>query len=416
MDLTFDGLVDADRFAAPVAGPRRWWSGPLAVEELVLGSVRCALTAANAAVGERRFEVRSDLVAANVASIGHLRVDGRGPEAFAPMSGFFRCVDGWIRTHANFPHHAAALHAVFGADDAAGLSRALAEVRAVEAETLVRRAGGIAGVVRTREEWVASAPGAAVEAQPWIRLDAGDGDPRGPEGMRVLDLTRVIAGPTASKLLAALGADVLRVDSPHRPELLDQHLDTGAGKRSATADLADRATLRRLHELVDEADVVLLGYRPGALDRFGLAPADLAADHPRLAVVHLDAWGDTGPWAGERGFDSVAQAPTGIADAYRKDDGAPGALPVQALDHATGHGVAAAALSLVGRGGIAHLSLARTAGELFRLGTPTGSPATSSAPLAEIDSPHGRLTQVHPLVGKPLPPGEYGAAGLAWRR
>src|SRR5262249_26589541 len=198
------------------------------------------------------------------------------------------------------------------------------------------------------------------------------------------------------------------------PELLDQHLDTGAGKRSAIADLTDAATLKRVRQLAASADVVMLGYRPGALARFGLDPQELHSAHPHLAVVHLDAWGLRGPWWRDRGFDSVVQAPTGIGHAYRTPDGTPGVLPVQALDHATGYGAAAAALALLRRGGIAHLSLARTADELFALPVPNASPHKLDVPLVEIDSPHGTLRQVRPLVGAAHAPTEYCAASLVW--
>ncbi|MYR64088.1 hypothetical protein GTY54_50435, partial [Streptomyces sp. SID625] len=160
-------------------------------------------------------------------------------------------------------------------------------------------------------------------------------------GVRVLDLTRVIAGPVATRTLALLGADVLRVDPPHLPELADQHADTGFGKRSAALDPAtDRAAFE---ELLAGADVVVTGYRPGALDRFGLSPEALAERRPALVVAELSAWGAYGPWARRRGFDSLVQVATGIA-AVEGGDGRPGALPAQALDHGTGYLLAAAVL------------------------------------------------------------------------
>jgi hypothetical protein len=409
------GLLDVDRFAIPVVGPRVWWAGPRNVEGLALESVRCALTAANALRPGKAAEVRAEVVAANFASPSHLRIDGRRPSLFAPMSAYFRCADGWVRTHANFPHHAAALHRLFAVKDREGLAKALAELPAIAVEGSIRNAGGVAAALRTRAEWEVSPYGRAVAAEPWIRFGVGDREQRPrSDRIRVLDFTRVIAGPTATKFLASLGADVLRIDPPRMPELLDQHIDTGAGKRSAVAELADPATLAQVRKLAASADVVMLGYRPRALARFGLDPDELHAAHPHLAIVHLDAWGDQGPWGRERGFDSVVQAATGIGDAYRRPDGTPGALPVQALDHATGYGAAAAALALLERGGIAHLSLARTADELFALPPPDGSPAPLEVPSAEIDSPYGRLRQVQPLVGPPRAPGTYGAASLDW--
>ena len=415
MLTSFTGLLDVDRHAVSVVGPRAWWAGPLNVEALALESVQCALTAANAVSPGCVSEVRAEVVAANFGSVSHLRINGRAPSLFAAMSGYFRCADGWLRTHANFPHHAAALCQALGVTDRERLGYALSERPAIAAEIAIRAAGGVAAALRSRPEWDASPPGRAVAAEPWIRFGLGDGEHRRQlGGLRVLDFTRVIAGPTATKFLASLGADVLRIDPPRMPELLDAHLDTGAGKRSATAELSDPATLARVRELAASADVVMLGYRPGALARFGLDPNELHAAHPHLAVVHIDAWGDRGPWALERGFDSVVQAATGIGNAYRRPDGSPGVLPVQALDHATGYGAAAAVLALLERGGTAHLSLARTAGELFALPAPGGSSLELDVPLAEIDSPYGKLRQVRPLLGESRAPGEYGAASVAW--
>lgn len=408
-------LVDVDRFGVRVDGPSVWWTGPLNVEGLALESVRCAVIAANARGAELDCEVRADLVAANFGSFSHLRIDGRQASGFAEMSRFFACVDGWLRTHANFPHHREALCRVFGVRDRAGLAQALAEVAALDAEAAVLDNGGVAAAVRSRAAWSASPQGRAVAREPWIRFKPGDREQsHNLNGLRVLDFTRVIAGPIATRFLAAVGADVLRVDPPGMPELLDQYLDTGAGKRSALADLNDSATLERVKRLAAEADVVILGYRPGALAKFGLDPEQLHAELPHLAVVHIDAWGNAGPWANLRGFDSIVQAATGIAETYRQPDGAPGALPVQALDHATGYGAAAAALALLERGGIAHLSLARTAEELYDLPPATGSPATVKLPMVSVESPHGTIEQVRPIVGQPASPGGYGEAPLSW--
>jgi hypothetical protein len=196
----------------------------------------------------------------------------------------------------------------------------------------------------------------------------GDDAPLPAAGVRVLDLTRVIAGPVCSRYLGALGADVLRLDPPHLPDLEPgTPADTLLGKRSAFLDLRDDAGARRLKELLAGSDVVLLGYRPGALARFGLTPEDLADRHPGLVIAQLSAWGFTGPWAERRGFDSIVQAACGIAALEAGADGTPGALPCQLLDHGTGYLTAAAVLDALAeqreRGGthLARLSLARTA-------------------------------------------------------
>jgi crotonobetainyl-CoA:carnitine CoA-transferase CaiB-like acyl-CoA transferase len=248
--------------------------------------------------------------------------------------------------------------------------------------------------------------------------------------VRVLDLTRVIAGPSATRLLGALGADVLRIDPPRYPELLDAHLDADFAKRSAAVDLADGDQLARVRELAAAADVVVLGYRAAALARFGLDPASLRADQPQLAVVSLNAWGRGGPWADARGFDSIVQAACGIARIYGSEhDGVwrPGALPVQALDYATGLGIAAAAVALLaarrrGVTGSAHLSLAATAHELLAAPPPSGAEARSlPVPRRQAKSPHGILDYVPPpllldgeQVEYPHAPERYGSASLEW--
>ena len=373
----------------PVAGPRRFWEGPLDVESLAVASVREAARAATALAARRgrpvALTVDSRDVAAAFDSFGHLRVDGRALVAWAPLSGFLPAADGWVRVHANYPHHRLGLLAALdvGGDDDESVRPLVADAvaalpaRAVEAR--VRAHGGVAAALRTAEEWRAHEHGRVATAGPLVEVvavtDASrplpgyDGLPMA--GLRVLDLTRVIAGPTATRVLAALGADVLRVDPPGSPELLDQHLDTGFAKRSAVADLADPAARATLEELLGVADVVVTGYRPGALARFGLDGAALLERHPTLVVAELSAWGATGPWAHERGFDSIVQAATGIGHRYGRTrpgapgEWAPGALPVQALDHASGYLLAATAMRLLERrnrgGAFARISLARVA-------------------------------------------------------
>src|SRR6185503_18682368 len=187
------------------------------------------------------------------------------------------------------------------------------------------------------------------------------------------------AGPVATRTLASHGADVLRVDHPRLPDDPAGLLDTGPGKRSTALDLATRGGRAAAEELLAGADVVVTGYRPGALDAFGLDPASLAERHPHLAVVRLRAWGAAGPWADRRGFDSLVQAAAGIADTLAGEAG-PGVLPAQALDHATGHLAAAAALRALARrrdeGGVwcAELSLAQLAHWLLSAGARPETP------------------------------------------
>jgi len=439
---------------------RRWWAGPLDVEGLALDSVEAAAAALDLYTGlPGRYTTTPGLTAAAFDSFGYLRIAGRKPQGFAPLSGFRRTADGWIRLHANYPHHEQRLLRALGTTSAEGAEHELLSLTALEAEAAIQGSGGIAAAVRTRSEWLASEMGRGAGSGPWVAFefadgttaglglrDSAEGSPGGSSagpgishagalplhGVRVLDLTRVIAGPVATRLLAALGADVLRIDPPAFPEIEDQFVDTAFGKRSAEADLGLQENQQRLRQLLAGADVVVTGYRRGALDRFGLNPQELLASHPGLVVLTLNSWGSTGPWSGLRGFDSIVQAACGIAHVYGKedDDGVwrPGALPVQALDHATGYGVAAAAIRLLGRrreagaGGSARLSLARTAEELFAL--PRNSENPAPVPALEnrsMDSSYGELGYVGPPLmagGQPLdypsPPPRYGGSPLAW--
>jgi crotonobetainyl-CoA:carnitine CoA-transferase CaiB-like acyl-CoA transferase len=238
-------------------------------------------------------------------------------------------------------------------------------------------------------------------------------------GVRVLDLTRVIAGPVCSRYLGALGADVLRLDPSHRPDLeLEQPADTLLGKRSAILDFNSTEGAGRLEGLLGGADVVLSGYRPGALDRFGLAPTDLARRYPGVVVVQLAAWGHSGPWAERRGFDSIVQAATGIAAVEAGDEGVPGALPCQLLDHGTGYLAAAATLDGLRRqesdGGtqVRRLSLARTAHWLLQepgreaLGANQEQPTDSGIFLSPLSAPVS--------IDAVPPPGSLDRLPLSW--
>ncbi|MFF3514568.1 CoA transferase [Streptomyces sp. NPDC002573] len=437
-------------------------TSPLPVREVARACVgACALAAAE--WGARRAglpdvpEVRVDdgAVATAFHSERQLRVDGRAPVNFAPLSRFWRATDGWVRTHANYPHHRARLLGALGlAADASvdTVAAAIAERSAVEVEDGVYAAGGLAVALRTPGEWAAHEQGRVVAAQPLVgreRLDKASARPLVPlvrsagepllpaAGLRVLDLTRVIAGPVATRTLALLGADVLRIDSPQLPELADHHADMNFGKRSAALDLAAPGDRRAFEELLAEADVVVTGYRPGALDRWGLTPERLAERRPGLVVAQLSAWGAYGPWGGRRGFDSLVQAATGIAVTEGSVE-EPGALPAQALDHGSGYLLAAAVLRSLteqteeGGTRVVRLALARTAAWLTdgtdraaeRTGAGYDGPAAYDGPepwLAETDSALGRLRYSLPPVhftdgpsDWTRPPGRWGQDPVRW--
>ncbi|MGW1325655.1 CoA transferase [Streptomyces antibioticus] len=442
------------RVSTPVGkGPL---SARLPVGELARACVGvCALAAAE--LGARRaglarvpaVRVDDGAVAAAFTSERHLRIDGRAPTLFAPLSRFWRTADGWVRTHANYPHHRERLlRALDVPEDPAAVEAALAGWSALDVEEAVTEVGGLAVALRTPGQWAVHPQAVAVAERPLIERIPLDGAPARAlpplprrdagapllpaAGLRVLDLTRVLAGPVATRTLALLGADVLRLDAPWLPELPDQHADTGFGKRSAVLDLtADR---RAFEELLAAADVVVTGYRPGALDRFGLSPEALAERRPGLVVAQVSAWGAYGPWGGRRGFDSLVQVATGIA-AVEGSPEHPGALPAQALDHGSGYLLAAAVLRALtersyddgdGGGRCVRVALARTAAWLLAdgAGGATGHFGEGDAPdpwLTETTSPLGHLRHARPPVsfeGGPedwtRPPGPWGTDPVRW--
>ncbi|WP_432089303.1 CoA transferase [Streptomyces sp. bgisy095] len=404
-------------------------SGLLPARLPVMDLARATVAVAGLAAVERAglpgpVRVDDGAVATAFTSERHLRVDGRAPVNFAPLSRFWRAADGRVRTHANYPHHRAALLAALGvpsgsSEDATAeaVAAAIGERTAAEVETAVYGAGGLAVALRTPGEWAAHPQGREVAARPPLtreRLD--DAPPRRRSGpLRVLDLTRVLAGPVATRTLALLGADVLRIDPPGNPELPDQHADTDVGKRTAALDLDRPSDRRAFGELLDAADVLVTGYRPGALDRFG-------PHRPGLVTARISAWGDYGPWGGRRGFDSLVQAATGIAVVEGSAE-EPGALPAQALDHGTGYLLAAAVLRSLteqdrdGGTRLVRVALAQT-GHWLTHALPAYEPERY---LTESDGPLGRLRHaLSPVAyeggptGWSRPPGLPGADGAVW--
>jgi hypothetical protein len=312
----------------------------------------------------------------------HTRVVGSpATPLWAPLSGDYRAEDGWVRLHANYPHHAAAIRRALGDDPGASV----AGMPAVAVEDAVLAEGGAAAALRTRSSWL-DVQGAWVREEPLVGLEnlapgapvsrAGDAPLA---GVRVLDLTHVIAGPVCGRVLAAHGADVLHVTPPDWPVLLDLVRDTDFGKRQCTVDLDG------VRELAASADVFVQSYRPGSL---GFSAEDL----PGTVTVSLSAYGHTGPWRDRRGFDSLVQMSTGIASGDP-----PEPLPAQALDHGTGWLAAYGAMTALARGGAWHVrvSLARTAEWLHDLGQ--GDPVSEVDPtpwLTETDSDFGRLRHI----------------------
>lgn len=324
----------------------------LPVNELACGAVSAAALAAAELRQAHQARVEPAQVSVAFRNDQLQTIDGQPAAVFKAHSGFFRTRDGWVRLHGNYPHHRQRLLEALGLPEDASreqLADTLVQRDAAEVQDRVTAANGIAVRVRDFRQWQQTAQARAAASVPLLAIDNINADTAPPSaaregGPRVLDLTRVIAGPVATRTLAYLGCDVLRIDSPAMPELPVQHVDTGADKRSALLDLREPEALHRLHQLLATADVLVTGYRPQALAAFGLDSATLARAYPHLIHATLSAWTFEGPWGERRGFDSIVQAATGIGMLESKDGNTPGALPAQALDHATGYLLAAGIL------------------------------------------------------------------------
>jgi crotonobetainyl-CoA:carnitine CoA-transferase CaiB-like acyl-CoA transferase len=298
----------------------------------------------------QRVTVDMRHAATEFRSESYLRVDdGPPPPLWDKVAGVYRTGDGgWVRIHTNFPRHRQGLLALLGCDyDRDAVSRAIAGWDAEALESAADEAGLLVAMMRSPGEWDGHPQAPAVASLPLLSIERiGDAPPRPPSpgerplsGVRVLDLTRVIAGPVCGRTLAAHGADVLRVTAPHLPSMAPLVIDAGRGKLSAHIDLREAAGRRTLKELLGEADIFVQGYRPGAIAKMGFSPQAVAAARPGIVYVSLSAYGEAGPWAAKRGFDSLVQTAMGINHMEAEATGADGpkALPCQALDHASGY-------------------------------------------------------------------------------
>lgn len=318
----------------------------------------------------------------------YLRVPGVEMRGWDAVAGLYKTGDGRVvRLHTNFPHHRDGMLALLGAKYThESVATKLEGWQGEAFETAAAERGLVATMTRSPEEWAAHGQGQAVAALPLFEvLKIGDAPPRPIgagtrplDGVRVLDLTRVIAGPVCGRTLAAHGADVLQVSSPRLPFMAQLVMDTGRGKRAAYVELAETSGRATLRELAQTADVFVQGYRPGAIAAHGFAPEQLAEAAPGIVCVSLSAYGHQGPWSGRRGFDSLVQNANGLniaeAQAAGFTDGRPKELPAQALDHGSGYLLATGAMMALKRqreeGGswLVRVSLAQTGHWFWRLG------------------------------------------------
>jgi crotonobetainyl-CoA:carnitine CoA-transferase CaiB-like acyl-CoA transferase len=364
-------ITDALKTILPVAG----WPEKRAHEVEITGGTDPVLptpfritetsTATLAAVGlavsdlwelrtgrKQQVSIDTRQATASLRSGHYLKIDG---EAVSPapndVMGMYPAKNGrWSYLHCNFPNHREAALKVLGVpEDRAAVRKAVAQWDALELEEAIIAAKGAGGMVRTMDEWAQHPQGKAVASLPLMEIvrigeSAPEPLPKGDRplsGVRVLDLTRVIAGPTCARTHAEHGADVLKISGPHLPSLGRQEYDTGHGKLSAYLDLREEKDKEILRGLVREADVFSQGYRPGTLGERGFSPEALAEMRPGIVAVSLCAFSHVGPWSSRRGFDTVIQAVSGIT--HRQGEVFPGAepgpqfYPVSAIDFLTGY-------------------------------------------------------------------------------
>ncbi len=351
-------------------------------------------------------QVAVDMREAALESCGYFRVDGRAPVVWDPIAGLYPCGadgnGGWVRLHTNFAHHRDGVLSLLGLPPGAGAQRAsvaaaLARWTALDFEAAATDAGLVVAALRSHEEWLRHPQSQAIAGLPLVEIRRiGDAPPlpwstlaaasRPLDGLRVLDLTRILAGPIAGRTLAAYGADVMLVNSPQLPNI-DAIADTSRGKRSAFADLRSDAGAAALRSVLADAHVFLQGYRPGGLAALGFGADEVVRCRPGIVHATLSAYGRLGPWSARRGFDSLVQTATGfnVDEAHAGGSSAPKALPMQILDMASGFLLAFGITTALGRqrqeGGSWHVevSLARTGQWLREFGRVDGGFAASAA-------------------------------------
>ncbi len=375
----------------------------------------------------RRQEVEVDVRAAvaSLRSPRYMKLDGHAQrDPMDPLSGFYQVSAGrWVFVHCNFPNLRDRNLAVLGvaAPKKEDMAAAAAKLEGKALEDAFMTSGGCGAFARTTGEWAQHPQAAAVASLPLVEIVRITNAPPEPlprgerplAGVRVLDLTRVLAGPTCARTLAEHGADVLKITAPHLPNSGSVELDTGLGKLSAHLDLRNQQDVETLLTLVRGADVFSQSYRPGALASRGFSPEALAEIRPGIVCVELRAWGREGPWRERRGFDTIVQTATGMA-LVSGGGTEPRLMPVSAIDYVSGHLMAYGAMVALARrvreGGswLVRVSLARTGKFIVDRGlldaaslegVPGDLPADEIARLTiETQTPLGRLRHLAPVV------------------
>ena len=388
--------------------------------------------------------------AAEFRSERYLRIAGKPPPGspWDKIAGTYRTGDDrWVRLHTNFPHHRDGILKLLGcAYEREAVQAALMKWQGETLETTAAEAGLATAMMRSPAEWATHPQGQAVASLPVVEITKIGEAPARPlskdadrplTGVRVLDLTRVIAGPVCGRTLAAHGADVMRITAAHLPGMENLDLDMGRGKLSAELDLRAAEERERLASLLRDAHIFVQGYRPGGLAAFGFSPEACADIRPGIVAVTLSAYGHAGPWAPRHGFDSLVQTASGINHAEAEAAGLdrPKELPAQALDHGTGYLMAFGAMMALSRkareGGSWHVrvSLAQTGHWFKQLGRVAGGfdcPDPKAEDIADLletmDTPFGQLTYVRhaaqlsetPAHWRSRPPVRLGSHAPVW--
>jgi len=388
---------------------------------------------------------RIDRRAASIAmtAIEHLHVDGEAPGTWDPLTRYFRTKDQrWLYLHTAFAHlRDGALTLLDTSNDPDAVAAKISTVKADAIEEAAIANGLTIAKLRTRDEWFQHSHCATLNQQPLVRLTrisetepvplerdtvpAHAARPLG--GLRTLDLSRVIAGPIAGRTLAEHGSQVMRVSSPALPFIEGLVIDTGPGKLSCHLDLKTRKGLQDMHHLIEDTDILLDGYRPGALAALGLSPAELCASRPGIICASLSAFSGEGVWAGRRGFDTLVQATTGLARDTGGDQ--PARLPCQPLDYMTGYltafGIVVALIKRAQLGGSWHVetSLARTANWIWEMNdcmTAETNPPASNTSFSELGklltstaTAFGRVQSLAPIIEFSETPAHFASPPVA---
>lgn len=332
-----------------------------------------------------------------------------------PTTDFYLTGDNrWIFLHGGYPKlRDGILNILDVPNNRTRIAEAVSGWNAEYLESTLADAGLCGTVARTYDEWLAHPQGRAVNAEPLIRLmRVSDSAPRSRcydqertlQSLRVLDFTHVIAGPTATRGLAQMGANVLHISSPDRPRILPFDVDTNHGKRNAYLDLSASADRQTAANLVCDGDVFVQSYRPAVLNRYGLSVPEMVSINPHLIAVNLNCYGHTGPWKSRPGFEQLAQTCTGMAMAQGEGQ-KPQLGPTYPNDYLTGYlatlGVLMALERQAREGGAwqVDVSLCRTATWLQQQGQVTGwQKADGPAPewiAACMETENGPFGELH---------------------